>query len=111
MPQSEAERKWRSEHPEIVREWDRKAREKCRLEVIAHYSDGSMSCLGCQTTDLRVLTIDHIKGGGNAHRREIRKKGGVNFYFWLRQQGYPEGYRVLCHNCNYLAKTGEVYEG
>jgi hypothetical protein len=21
-------------------------------------------------------------------------------YVWLRDNGWPEGYRVLCHNCN-----------
>jgi len=40
--------------------------------------------------------IDHVNGGGNTHRKEV----GKTVYRWLRKQGYPEGYRVLCDNCN-----------
>ncbi len=29
--------------------------------------------------------------------------GGSVLYSWLKKQGYPPGFQVLCHNCN-LAK-------
>jgi hypothetical protein len=68
---------------------------KRRLEVIARYG-GSCAC--CGEDRMEFLAIDHIEGGGNRHRKEVGC--GDAFYKWLRAQGLPEGYRVLCHNCN-----------
>ena len=67
-----------------------------RLKVIAHYSEGSMSCQVCGFDDLVVLQIDHIEGGGVQHR----KLTGSNTAKWLIDNGFPEGYRILCANCN-----------
>lgn len=46
-------------------------------------------------------------GGGNAHRQALfpsrhngRAGGGPYFYRWLRLNGYPSGFQVLCANCN-----------
>lgn len=43
----------------------------------------------------------HVNGGGKQHRLEVGF--GQVFYRWLKKNDYPEGYQVLCHNCN-LAK-------
>ncbi|HYT41037.1 MAG TPA: hypothetical protein VEP90_01705 [Methylomirabilota bacterium] len=61
------------------------------------------ACLGCRETIDQFLCIDHINGGGNDHRKEI-KRNGAAFYQWLRTNSYPEGFQVLCHNCN-MAKS------
>jgi hypothetical protein len=59
-------------------------------------------CACCGTAELKFLTIDHINGGGNQHRKELVATGmGNNFYPWLKDRGYPPGYRVLCFNCNW----------
>jgi hypothetical protein len=68
---------------------------KLRVEVLRHYGQ-ACSCCGESTQEF--LCIDHIKGGGGKHRNEIGS--GYCFYLWLRSSGYPDGYRVLCHNCN-----------
>lgn len=47
---------------------------------------------------MEFLAIDHIDGGGTAHRRQVGH--GDAFYKWLRAAGLPAGFRVLCHNCN-----------
>ena len=71
-----------------------------RLDVLGHYSNGTMQCACCGLTDYEFLTLDHINGGGNKHRQSVGGRGqGV--YRQLRDQGYPEGYRVLCMNCNH----------
>ena len=46
------------------------------------------------------LSIDHINNDGAAHRRKL---GSNYIYSWLIQTNFPEGFQVLCHNCN-LAK-------
>jgi len=76
-----------------------RARQRNRLtkeEVIAVYG-GECAC--CGETTLEFLAIDHINGNGYQHRQSIKRSGNP-FYHWLKLQGYPLGYRVLCHNCN-----------
>lgn len=80
-------------------------RRRSKLLVLHHYSNGKMICACCGIGYVEFLTIDHINGGGAAHRRTIGNgklaNGGGAFYTWLRKNGYPEGYRVLCQNCNF----------
>jgi hypothetical protein len=54
-------------------------------------------CVCCGEDDVRFLTFDHIDGGGKQHRAEI---GSRVLAAWLRRNGYPEGFQVLCWNCN-----------
>jgi hypothetical protein len=70
-----------------------------RLEVLRHYSDYVPSCACCSEARIEFLAIDHINGGGQSHLREIGRMGHT-FYHWLKNSGFPEGFRVLCHNCN-----------
>ncbi len=46
---------------------------------------------------MEFLAIDHIDGGGTKHRKKIRT--GM-FHWWLKKNGWPDGFRVACHNCN-----------
>lgn len=74
---------------------------RIKYAVMSHYSGGGEpSCAICSNTDLRVLTIDHINGGGRKHVTSLGMKGGTRFYRHLRDNGYPEGLRILCFNCN-----------
>ena len=72
-------------------------RQVLRLEVMAHYCEGEPSCACCGENHPYFLSIDHINGGGGKHRASI---SDTNFYRFLKREGYPEGYRILCHNCN-----------
>lgn len=71
--------------------------EKLRLAVFRAY--GGPVCKCCGEKHLVFLSIDHIDGGGNAHRKEINRTG-IGFYRWLKINGFPPGFQVLCHNCN-----------
>ncbi len=73
---------------------------KLRLAALQAYSGKSPHCACCRESNLEFLSIDHIHGGGRKHRMELKGKGVV-FCRWLRDQGYPPGFRVLCHNCNF----------
>jgi len=69
-----------------------------RQEVVDYYG-GKCAC--CGESEPKFLAIDHIGGGGNKHRREMSANGrGDNFAYWLKRNGFPKGYRILCHNCN-----------
>lgn len=80
-------------------------RRRVKMIVLDHYSNGEMKCSCCGEKYIEFLTIDHIEGGGAIHRRSIGNgkigTGGGAFYGWLRSQGFPAGYRVLCQNCNF----------
>ena len=77
----------------------RKVHAAIKTEVLGHYSNGEPRCACCGETILEFLSIDHIGGGGSEHRRKLGG-GGTKVYYFLRADEYPEGYRVLCHNCN-----------
>ena len=71
-----------------------------KLEVISAYGGRCRCPGGCDVTNPDWLSMDHIKGGGVAHRREL-KVIGLDFYRWLKKQGFPKkGFRLLCYNCN-----------
>jgi len=76
-----------------------------KLQVIDYYSNGTMKCNRCNMNDIRVLTLDHINGGGNAHRKQV----GNSTYFRLIQQykktnQWEDGYQVLCMNCQFIKR-------
>lgn len=67
-----------------------------RAQVIEAYG-GQCAC--CGESEERFLTIDHVDGGGEKHRREVG--GSAGLYSWLRKQGFPaQGFQLLCFNCN-----------
>lgn len=88
---------WRKGNEDKVNANARRSRLKCRIACLEHYSNGKMCCACCGENRIEFLGIDHIKGGGNRERKEM---GHGNIYQRLKVRGYPEGHRVLCHNCN-----------
>jgi hypothetical protein len=64
-----------------------------RRRVLDKYG-GRCKCCGESTYEF--LAFDHINGGGVQHRKTI----GKDLYIWLHKNKYPEGFQVLCHNCN-----------
>jgi len=70
-----------------------------RFLVLQKYSAEIPFCSCCNETIIEFLGIDHIEGKGNLHRKELIKNG-FTIYLWLRKNHYPNGFRVLCHNCN-----------
>ncbi len=85
-------------NPEIKRAANQRQRDKLRREALAAY--GGPICCWCGIDEESVLTIDHINNDGNGHRKSLDMRGGPRFYHWLRKNGYPIGYQVLCMNCN-----------
>ncbi len=77
----------------------RRRHTKMRVRCLSHYSNGNPKCSCCGEDKYEFLCIDHINGGGNKHRKEWRKNHGSLCHF-LVSNGFPDGFRVLCHNCN-----------
>jgi hypothetical protein len=92
--------KYRKKHKYEMIEKSRKRNEEIKRIVLGHYSGGEAACAVCGISDIDVLQLDHINDGGSEHRRSLKCSGGVAFYRRLRVQGLPDGYQVLCANCN-----------
>lgn len=73
-----------------------RARLRLRIETLGAYGD---QCACCGESDLQVLNLDHIYGGGNAERRSVGG-GSSSLYQNLKRRCWPEGHRVLCLACN-----------
>src|SRR5690348_1104353 len=69
--------------------------EGCRLRCYGGYR---CACPGCSETIEAFLSLDHIHNDGAAHRKVINRR---KLYVWLRNEGYPAGFQVLCMNCNF----------
>lgn len=90
-----SQKKWSDANRLYRRETERNRNREIKKEIMAHYG-GKCEC--CGEDRIEFLSIDHVNGGGNKHRKEL---GNVSFYGWLRKQSFPGGYRVLCMNCNF----------
>ena len=86
-------RKWYLKNKELSDKRVKEQHIKLRKLVLDAYGN---KCECCGETHYEFLAIDHIDGGGRKHRKSISK----NFYYWLRDNNFPEGFRILCHNCN-----------
>ena len=107
----EQSRRFRLAHPDKYKEYRDKHyaehRQKCLQESAntrqrytqnAFNAYGGFICACCGETIPKFLTIDHINGITSQDRKAPR--AGWVFYLWLKKQGYPPGYQVLCYNCN-----------
>lgn len=85
----------KQENPEHFNEKMRARSLERRQRVIAAYG-GCCSC--CGESAFEFLAIDHING---KEQREIDGyRQAAALVMWLIKHNFPEGYRILCHNCN-----------
>jgi hypothetical protein len=78
-----------------LQEWNQNR----KMEAFNAY--GGPVCFCCSEAHAECLAVDHADGNGADHRRENHK--AKNLYIWLRQNNFPTGFRVACHNCNFSA--------
>ena len=82
---------------------ERLKRRRVYLRKIAIEKYGG-KCTCCGESEKIFLCIDHINGGGRRHRKLMTFS---NIDEWLRSKGYPEGFRILCYNCNNAYRWGK----
>jgi hypothetical protein len=93
---------WVKNNPNLRRQYTRTSNRRLKTDVLTHYSIGEPKCVSCGITDTDVLCLDHINGGGEAHRRTIPHGGaGLHLYLWIKKNNYPNLFQVLCLNCNW----------
>lgn len=81
------------------------ARHKSHKETVLSYYGQKCEC--CGETEPKFLTVDHIVPIGGREKRAAA--GHVSIYSWLVKNGFPEGFRLLCSNCNFgRARNGGI---
>ena len=63
--------------------WQKRYNNKRNMAIIEYYSQGTNECKCCGEKEMEFLTINHIDNNCAKHK-----------------EGYPEGYQILCMNCN-----------
>jgi len=87
---------YRIKHREKRNERERMRYQGFRQRVLEHYGN---KCACCGETEPLFLEMDHIKNDGHKHRKDIGTSAKALVY-WLIQNDFPEGYQILCANCN-----------
>lgn len=80
---------------EVGKAWFRAETRRLRGVVLAGYGH---KCACCGEPEREFLAIDHVNGGGRQERKKIPP--GIQFYSNIIKAGFPDKYRLLCHNCN-----------
>ena len=105
-------REYNKKHPERIKNYklyDKKykrergkiCRERVKKVVFNIISNNNPVCANCGCDDLRLLEINHIKGGGN---KELKKGKNTNVFMWNIYMGRRKtnDLNLLCRVCNAL---------
>lgn len=86
---------------DVVAAQEKARKQKLKREIFEAY--GGARCACCGESHIEFLSIDHVDGNGAAHRKQLKleRRGGGDFYYWLKRNKFPKGFRVLCMNCNF----------
>lgn len=91
---------YRNKNRDKLRIKSQEIRLALKLQAIDAY--GPRICSWCGEDDITVLTIDHVDNDGNCHFDDAGYRiRGSRIYTWLKINGYPKNYQILCANCNY----------
>lgn len=95
-------RSWRQRHPDASRAIYQAYRVRTKLRVLSQYGGVPPRCACCGESEVNFLTLDHTNGDGAKERRSNpdMAKCGIYAYLSVIRRGFPDGYRVLCWNCN-----------
>lgn len=102
--------RYRKKHPEkckqMARESCSRRNRKLKQEWLEAYG-GKCEC--CGESIVEFMSVEHRKGGGIAHRREVGF--GPRLLNWLKKRGWPKkDFGCLCMNCNFAkghSRNGE----
>ena len=70
-----------------------------RIKELCYEKYGGYKCNCCGIVEPAFLTIDHKNNDGAAHRKNDR--GAYHLYRWLIKNNFPDGFQILCYNCNW----------
>ena len=69
---------------------------RMKKDIFSHHMhDGKIQCSCCGVDDIDVLCLDYK----NYSDLKVTTYGGRELYLWIRKNGYPSMFRILCSNC------------
>jgi len=90
--------KTRERDRDKINEYSRLWHKAKKIEVYSFYSKGIPKCACCNIQEIEFLTIDHIEGRKKfGHKRGF---SGSKLLKWIIDNHFPEGFQILCWNCN-----------
>ena len=90
---------WAAANPEGKKRNSQSHYAKLREQAIMAY--GGWVCACCGETERIFMTLDHVNNDQTEFAKVFgRPHTGLFLVKWLRDNGYPEGFQVLCQNCN-----------
>ena len=99
----EQKKLYRLENKELLnanqRRFMKESYKGARMIVLQHYSRGVPQCACCGELIYEFLSIDHMEGK-KKWNHDI-SFGGHKLYRWLINNNFPDGFQVLCCNCNF----------
>jgi acyl-CoA thioesterase len=99
---------WNLKNHDKAKQYWIKYNHKVKELVFSHYGK---KCVLCGFSDMRALSIDHTNGDGAKHRKEVGGSGtGKRIYSWLVKNNYPDNFRTLCMNCQWIERSRILYE-
>lgn len=113
--ESQASMKWKRGHLEQYKASRRRWSERTKLQVFIHYSGTDPPQCANPFREhekpyitIDALSIDHINNDEAEERKRLYKKNvgfsANTFYRRLINNNYPEGYQVLCMNCQWIKR-------
>jgi hypothetical protein len=108
-----AKKKAYSANPEFRKKINQTRKDR-RLKVLQHYSkllsNSNIPCCNCcgENSHVDFLAVDHIRGKKQMDSEpELVKLGysskieGKMILQWIVKNNFPEGFQILCSNCNF----------
>ena len=95
----EVQARYREKNRAKINAYHSLERLKVKQTILGRYGS---ECVLCGFNDMRALQLDHLNDNGSEERKALgsQKFSGVKFYRYLIKQGLPDGYQILCANCN-----------
>lgn len=95
----EYQAEYRQQNPDANSRWGKAFRERLRAEMFDAYGH---ECECCGEREKVFLCLDHVAGVVPDDQRDASGKrlSTDKMLALLRRQGWPDGHRVLCANCN-----------
>jgi hypothetical protein len=111
-PENIAREKTRRNRPDVKARY-KSITDDTRLKVLQYYSklhsNSNIPCCRCcgLNSTITFLALDHIAGKKQMDSEpKLVKLGysskfqGSTLWLWIKRNNFPEGFQVLCHNCN-----------
>ena len=79
--------------------YNKSRRDAFKKTVFDYYGN---KCACCGEDEFLFLTIDHINNDGLQDVQPSgRRRGGKDLYAYIAIREFPDGYQLLCRNCNW----------